>query len=77
MEGELQRVLGRNLRRYREAREISQEDFAEVCCVHRTYIGGIERGERNLTLKSVERLASTIGADPVELLRDDGRLPAV
>ena len=76
MEGELQRVLGRNLRRYREARGISQEDFAVVLAVHRTYIGGVERGERNLTLKSVERLAATIGADPVELLRVDGALPA-
>lgn len=76
MEGELQRVLGRNLRRYREARGISQEDFADVFDVHRTYIGGVERGERNLTLKSVERIAATIGADPIELLRPDGRLPA-
>jgi transcriptional regulator with XRE-family HTH domain len=76
MEGELQRVLGRNLRRYREARGISQEDFADVFDVHRTYIGGVERGERNLTLKSVERIAATIGADPVELLRVDGDLPS-
>lgn len=77
MEGELQRVLGRNLRRYREARGISQEDFADVFDVHRTYLGGVERGERNLTLKSVERLATAIGADPVELLRTDGKLPPV
>lgn len=69
MEGELQKVLGRNLRQYREARGISQEDFAEVFGVHRTYIGGVERGERNLTLKSLERIAATIGADPIELLR--------
>ena len=69
MEGELQKVLGRNLRQYREARGISQEDFAEVFGVHRTYIGGVERGERNLTLKSLERIAATIGADPIDLLR--------
>ncbi|MEO6473383.1 MAG: helix-turn-helix transcriptional regulator [Aeromicrobium sp.] len=75
MEGELQRTFGRNLRRYREARGISQEDFADVFKVHRTYIGGVERGERNLSLKSVERIAATIGADPVELLRGDGKLP--
>ena len=69
MEGELQRTLGRNLRRYREQHGLSQEDFAHVLGVHRTYMGGIERGERNLTLKSVERLAATIGVEPVELLR--------
>jgi hypothetical protein len=40
--------------------------------VHRTYIGGLERGERNLTLKSVKRIADRIGRDPIALLtRDD------
>lgn len=68
MEGELQRVLGRNLRTYREARGLSQEDFALVLGVHRTYMGGVERGERNLTLKSVERIAATLKIDPLELL---------
>ncbi len=76
MEGELQRILGRNLRRYREGRGVSQEDFADLLGYHRTYVGGIERGERNLTLKSVERLAEAIGAQPLELLREGGRLPA-
>lgn len=70
-------VLGRNLRRYREACGISQEDFAEVVGVHRTYLGGVERGERNLTLKSVERIAATIGADPIQLLQAEGDLPGV
>ncbi|PPI57870.1 XRE family transcriptional regulator [Rathayibacter rathayi] len=70
MEGELQKVFGRNLRRYREARGLSQEDFADEVGVHRTYMGGVERGERNLTFKSVERLADSIGQDPLELLRD-------
>lgn len=69
MEGELQRVLGRNLRTYREDRGLSQEDFALVLGVHRTYMGGVERGERNLTLKSVERIAATLKVDPLELLR--------
>jgi transcriptional regulator with XRE-family HTH domain len=69
MEGELQRTLGRNLRTYREARGLSQEDFAQVLGVHRTYMGGIERGERNLTLRSTERIATTLGIDPIQLLR--------
>jgi transcriptional regulator with XRE-family HTH domain len=75
MEGDLQVVLGRNLRRYRKRLGISQEDLADVLAVHRTYIGGVERGERNLTLKSVERIAATLGADPTELLRSEGELP--
>lgn len=69
MEGALQRTLGRNLRAYREARGLSQEDFAVVLGVHRTYMGGVERGERNLTLKSVERIAASLKMDPMELLR--------
>jgi transcriptional regulator with XRE-family HTH domain len=69
MEGDLQRTFGRNLRAYRKARGLSQEAFADVLGVHRTYMGGVERGERNLTLKSVERLAALIDADPLALLQ--------
>ena len=50
-------------------RGMSQEDFAEFLGVHRTYMGGVERGERNLTLRSVEKLAERLDVDPVSLLR--------
>jgi len=69
MEGDLQRTVGRNLRAYRQERGLSQEDFAEVVGVHRTYMGGLERGERNLTLRSLERIAATLRLNPMELLR--------
>jgi transcriptional regulator with XRE-family HTH domain len=68
MEGELQRTVGHNLRAYRKARGISQEAFADVFGFHRTYMGGVERGERNLTLKSVERIAATLDMEPLALL---------
>ena len=68
MEGDLQRTVGRNLRAFREARGLSQEAFADVLGVHRTYMGGVERGERNLTLKSLERIAGRVGLEPLELL---------
>lgn len=69
MEGELQRRVGRNLRAYRVARGLSQEAFADVLGVHRTYMGGLERGERNLTLKSLERIAGSLALDPLDLLQ--------
>ena len=65
----LQKTVGRNLRTHRQARGLSQEDFAEFLEVHRTYMGGIERGERNLTLKSLERIADRLEVDPVSLLQ--------
>jgi transcriptional regulator with XRE-family HTH domain len=69
MEGDLQRTVGRNLRAFRQALGLSQEAFADVVGVHRTYMGGLERGERNLTLRSVERIADRVGVKPLELLR--------
>lgn len=75
MEGDLQRTIGRNLRAYREAKGLSQEAFADELGVHRTYMGGIERGERNLTLKSLERIAERIGLDPLALLCQQGLTP--
>ena len=66
--GDLQRIVGKNLRAYRQAKGLSQEAFAELVGMHRTYIGGVERGERNLTLATVERYAEAIGLDPLNLL---------
>jgi transcriptional regulator with XRE-family HTH domain len=69
VEGDLQRRLGRNVRRHRQALGLSQEALADLVGVHRTYMGGVERGERNLTLRSVERLSETLGVDPLDLLK--------
>jgi hypothetical protein len=69
MEGDLQRRLGANLRSVRESRGLSQEIFADVLGVHRTFLGGPGRGERNVTLRAVERLADWVGVDTVSLLQ--------
>lgn len=72
MNGELQRVVGRNLRRIRTGRGVTQEELAEQIEKHRTWVGGIERGERNLSLRTIERLADALGVDAFALLsRDD------
>lgn len=69
MEGDLQRIVGANVRRLRMQRGLSQEAFADQVGVHRTYMGSLERGERNLTLRSVERAAQWLNVDPMELLQ--------
>ncbi len=70
MPGELQRRLGHNLRAYRRARGISQEDFADVFGHHRTYMGALERGEQNVSLQNLEKLAERLEIDPLDLLRN-------
>jgi transcriptional regulator with XRE-family HTH domain len=65
----LNEVLGRNLRDHRVAKGWSQEELADRCDLHRTYIGSVERGERNVTLGTLERIARALGIDPLDLLR--------
>jgi transcriptional regulator with XRE-family HTH domain len=66
---DLRLALADNVRRLRREHSLSQEGFAERTGIHRTYIGGIERGERNVTLQTVERIAQAFAIDPVDLLR--------
>lgn len=68
MEGDLQAAFGRSLLEIRRERGLSQEALAEMLDVHRTYVGGVERGERNLTLKTVERWGELLGRDPLDML---------
>lgn len=67
--GELRRVVAANVRRLRKAKGLSQEAFADDCGLHRTYIGGIERAERNVSLDNIERMARALGLPAYELLR--------
>jgi transcriptional regulator with XRE-family HTH domain len=69
-EGDLQRILGLNLQAIRRDRGLSQEAFADVLEFHRTYVGGLERGDRNLTLKALERIADKQRSKPLDLLKE-------
>ena len=53
--------LGKYLRTLREGRGVSQEELAARCGLHRTYLGSIERGEYNLTLRSLRRITDALG----------------
>jgi transcriptional regulator with XRE-family HTH domain len=66
--GGLHAVIADNVRRLRTARGVSQESLAEECGYHRTYVGGIERSERNITIATLEALAGALGVDPIALL---------
>ena len=70
---DLNTLVGRNIRRRRRASGLSQEAFAHACGLHRTYIGGVERGERNITLTTLARIAKALGTTPVELLMEPPR----
>ncbi|WP_199245438.1 helix-turn-helix domain-containing protein [[Phormidium] sp. ETS-05] len=60
--------FGTPVRSLRKARGLSQEQLAELAQLHRNYIGGIERGERNLSFLNILRLAKGLGISPSELL---------
>jgi transcriptional regulator with XRE-family HTH domain len=61
--------FGRAVRTRRERLAVSQEEFADMCGLDRTYIGGIERGERNLALINIEKIARTFEVSLSELFR--------
>jgi transcriptional regulator with XRE-family HTH domain len=65
---ELQVVLGRRIRELRRKKGYSQESFADHCGLHRTYMGGIERGEHNLTIQTALTIARGLGITVARLL---------
>ena len=66
-------VAAENIRSLRRAKGLSQEALAEKCALHRTYIGSIERGEGNITLDTLDRVAIALGCPAAKLLAGPGR----
>jgi transcriptional regulator with XRE-family HTH domain len=64
----LRHQFGFKVRRSREEKGLSQEGFAEVLCLHRTYIGAIERGERNVSIDNIAKIADALRVPIAELL---------
>lgn len=63
-------VFAANVRRLRTERGLSQETLAEAAGVHRTYIGMLERGEKNVTIYNIERIARALDVQPSSLLME-------
>ncbi len=61
-------AFGQAVRQERERNGVSQDAFAEIARVHRTYVGSVERGERNLSLKNVAAFANALGMPVSKLL---------
>jgi transcriptional regulator with XRE-family HTH domain len=64
------RIFAENLRKARLAKGLSQEDLAELANLHRTYVGSIERVERNVSIDNMERLALALGVSLPSLLQE-------
>jgi len=64
-------AFGKKLKVFRSRVSLSQEALAERCGLHRTYIGSAERGERNVSLLNILKIANALGIDASDLLSDD------
>ena len=68
---DIKEIFGVNVRKYRNALGVSQEKFAEMCGLHRTYISDIECFQRNVSLESVQKIADALEIKPYQLLREE------
>jgi transcriptional regulator with XRE-family HTH domain len=66
-------VFAENLRKARQTKGLSQEGLAEIANLHRTYVGSVERAERNVSIDNMERLAAAVSVSLPDLLREGKR----
>ena len=69
---ELSKLIGQRIRNYRTQQKLSQEKLAELSGCHPTYIGQVERGEKNATLESIEKIASALDVSLSQLFEKLG-----
>lgn len=72
MGGEHRVLLGRRIREFRQQAGRSQEALADLAGLHRTYIGAVERGERNVSLDNIVKIAAALRVRPADLLEGVG-----
>lgn len=68
------RWFGGRIRELRQQKELSQEELAQRAEIDRTYVGGVERGERNLSLLNIKKLADALGVKAKDIFDDDFQL---
>ena len=66
----LRLTFAKNLKSFRLEKDISQEKLADLCNLHRTYLGSVERGERNISIDNIEKIAKALQVSPSLLLED-------
>lgn len=69
------KLVGEKIRKVRKEKKLTQEQLAELTEIQYTYIGGIERGERNISLQTLEKLAEGLAVAPYELLKFENISP--
>ena len=69
---EISKLIGQRIRNYRTQQKLSQEKLAELSGCHPTYIGQVERGEKNATLESIEKIASALNIPLAQLFEKLG-----
>lgn len=67
---DIQKAFGFTVRKLRTNQGISQEAFADICDLHRTYISDIELGKRNVSLENIDRIAKALNISITELFRE-------
>ncbi|RTI73398.1 helix-turn-helix domain-containing protein [Campylobacter jejuni] len=68
---DINKIFANNVKKKRKQQSISQEKLAELCGLHRTFIGLIERSNKNITLKNAEKIAKALNLDIKDLLVKD------
>ena len=72
---DMRKLVGRNVRRIRMKKRMTQEEFAERSGFSQQYLSGLERGQRNPTVITLYELATALGVSHMELVRPDRRRP--
>ena len=68
-EDAIKKGFGARVREMRKSKGLSQETLALMCDLDRTYIGGVERGERNISLVNIHKIAAALGVSPREFIQ--------